>query len=211
MRMIIAIVREEKIDQVRQALIDAEITRITVSRVSGHGRSMDAEIYRGNKVMPNLVPKMKIEIAVNDAFVKITVDAIIKAARSDGEGKVGDGKIFIQPLENASASARVRPAERPYSRQSRVEQVKDPWFPAGLFFARGVHQGIAYRKIGDSPDFASRQESISCPHVSQGVALWTSALSVPMRNRHAATGAACSSIGSGLGASQSRRHTSMSG
>ena len=99
MRLIIAIVREEKIDEVRQALIDAEITRITVSRVSGHGRSMDAEIYRGNKVMPNLVPKMKIEIAVNDAFVKITVDAIIKAARSEGGGKVGDGKIFIQPLE----------------------------------------------------------------------------------------------------------------
>ena len=97
--MITAIVREEKIDEVRQALIAAEITRISVSRVSGHGRGMDAEIYRGNKVMPNLVPKMKIEIAINDDFVKITVDAIIKAARSDDGGNVGDGKIFIQPLE----------------------------------------------------------------------------------------------------------------
>ena len=98
MKMITAIIRENKLDEVRESLINAEITRITVVRVSGHGQQKDEEIYRGNKVVPNLIPKVKIEIAVNEAFVDITVDAIIKAARTNGEGKVGDGKIFITDL-----------------------------------------------------------------------------------------------------------------
>jgi nitrogen regulatory protein P-II 1 len=99
MKMITAIVREDQLDQVREALIDAEITRITISRVAGHGQQVAADIYRGKKVVPNLIPKMRLEIAVNDGFVKITCDTIIKAARSDGKGAVGDGKIFITPLE----------------------------------------------------------------------------------------------------------------
>ena len=108
MKMITAIVRESRLDQVRQALIDAEITRITVNRVTGHGRQMKEEIYRGRKVTPNLVPKVRIDIAVNEAFVDITVDAIIGAARSDG-GEIGDGKIFISPLEEC---IRIRTGER---------------------------------------------------------------------------------------------------
>jgi len=99
MKMITAIVREEKLDQVREALIEAEITRITVSRVSGHGRQMQANIYRGKKVVPNLVPKVRLTIAVNDSFVKPTCDAIISVARTETEGAIGDGKIFITPLE----------------------------------------------------------------------------------------------------------------
>jgi nitrogen regulatory protein P-II 1 len=99
MKLITAIIRENKLDHVREALIEAEITRITISRVSGHGQQVREEIYRGSKVIPNLIPKIKIEIAVNDEFVKITVDTIIKAARSNGKGEVGDGKIFITPLE----------------------------------------------------------------------------------------------------------------
>jgi len=94
--MITAIIRENKLDEVREALIENEITRITVVRVSGHGQQVTEDIYRGAKVIPNLIPKVKIEIAVNDEFVKITVDSIIKAARS---GELGDGKIFITPLE----------------------------------------------------------------------------------------------------------------
>ena len=99
MKLITAIIRENKLDHVREALIDAEISRITVSRVSGHGQQVREEIYRGRKVIPNLIPKIKLEIAVNDAFVKITVDTIIAAARSNSKGEVGDGKIYITPLE----------------------------------------------------------------------------------------------------------------
>jgi len=109
MKLITAIIRENKLDFVREALIDAEITRITVSRVSGHGRQRREEIYRGSKVVPNLIPKIKIEIAVNAEFVDITVDTIIKAARSNSAGDVGDGKIFITPLEEC---IRIRTGEK---------------------------------------------------------------------------------------------------
>ena len=101
MKLITAIIREKQLDQVREALIAAEITRITVSSVSGHGQQKQEELYRGRIITPNLVPKIRIEIAVNDDFVDVTVDTIIKAARSvEGpQGEVGDGKIFITPLE----------------------------------------------------------------------------------------------------------------
>ncbi len=111
MKLITAIIRDAQLEQVRQALINAEITRITVSRVSGHGQQQSEEWYRGQKVVPNLIPKVKIEIAVNDAFVDVTVNTIIHSARShDGlPGEVGDGKIFITPLEEC---IRIRTGER---------------------------------------------------------------------------------------------------
>jgi len=113
MKLIIAIIRSNKLDQVRESLIDAEIERITVSRASGHGRHVNKEMYRGQIVVPGLTPKIRIEIAVNDAFVKPTVDAILKAARSNGnggsDGNLGDGKIFILPLEEC---IRIRTGER---------------------------------------------------------------------------------------------------
>ena len=99
MKLITAIIRENQLDQVREALVQAEIMRITVSRVSGHGRMQQEEIYRGKKIIPNLSPNMKIEIAVNEEFVDITVNAIISAAESHEDGMLGGGKIFIQPLE----------------------------------------------------------------------------------------------------------------
>lgn len=109
MKLITAIIRESKLDQVREALIDAEITRITVSRVSGHGQQESIELYRGKKVVPNLIPKIRLDIAVNDEFVDITVNTIIKSAKADGEGEIGDGKIFITPLEEC---IRIRTEER---------------------------------------------------------------------------------------------------
>lgn len=111
MKLIIAIIRNSQLDQVRESLIAAGIERITVSRVSGHGQAMKEEYYRGSKVIPGLTPKMRIEIAVNDGFVDITVDAIIKAARTHNgqDGEVGDGKIFIMPLEEC---IRIRTGER---------------------------------------------------------------------------------------------------
>jgi nitrogen regulatory protein P-II 1 len=109
MKLITAIIRENKLDQVREALIESEITRITVSKVSGHGQQIGEEIYRGSKVIPNLIPKVRIDIGVNDAFVDITVDTIIKAARTNSKGEVGDGKIFITNLEEC---IRIRTNER---------------------------------------------------------------------------------------------------
>lgn len=100
MKLIIAIIRENQLDQVRESLIKAEIKRITVGRVSGHGRIMeDEEIYRGRKIIPNLSPNMRLEIAVNDEFVETTVNAIIEAATPNEDGWVGGGKIFVVPLE----------------------------------------------------------------------------------------------------------------
>ncbi|MFP4061044.1 MAG: P-II family nitrogen regulator [Bacteroidota bacterium] len=109
MKLITAIIRENKLDQVREALIEAEITRITVSRVSGHGQQEGEEIYRGKKIVPNLIPKIKLEIAVNAEFVDIAVDTIIKTAKTNDEGMIGDGKIFITPLEEC---IRIRTNER---------------------------------------------------------------------------------------------------
>ena len=108
MKLITAIIREEKLDQVREALIEAEITRITVSRVSGHGQQEEIEVHRGKRIVPNLLPKIRLDIAVNKEFVDITVNTIIKAAKSD-DGSVGDGKIFITPLEEC---IRIRTEER---------------------------------------------------------------------------------------------------
>lgn len=98
MKLITAIIQPDRLDPVREALLAAEITRITVSRVSGHGRGVDEEIYRGQVVMPNLIPKVRLEIACNDEFVDIAIDTITKAAKH-GDGKIGDGKIFVTPLE----------------------------------------------------------------------------------------------------------------
>ncbi len=110
MKLITAIIRERQLDKVREALIEADIKRITVSRVSGHGQQRVEEMYRGQIIVPDLIPKVKIEIAVNEAFVDITVDTILNAARTDGpDGAVGDGKIFIIPLEQC---IRIRTGER---------------------------------------------------------------------------------------------------
>lgn len=110
MKLITAIIREAQLDKVREALVAADIKRITVSRVSGHGQQRVEEMYRGQVIIPDLIPKLKIEIAVNDYFVQITVDAILMSARTNGdEGHVGDGKIFVTPLEQC---IRIRTGEK---------------------------------------------------------------------------------------------------
>ncbi len=99
MKLIIAIIRPERLDEIRQALIDAEVFRITVSRCTGHGRQQgDTEIYRGQEVTPDLQPKVRLEIAVNEDFVEPSIEAIQRGARR-GDGTTGDGKIFVMPLE----------------------------------------------------------------------------------------------------------------
>jgi len=97
MKLVTAIIRPERLDVVHEALIHAEITRITVSRCTGHGRAQDdTELYRGKEVRPDLIPKVRLDIVVNDAFVETTVNAIMGAARS---GNIGDGKIVVSPID----------------------------------------------------------------------------------------------------------------
>jgi nitrogen regulatory protein P-II 1 len=108
MKLIIAIIRPDKLEAVREALLESEITRITVSRVSGHGRAEREKIFRGQKIIPTLTSKVRMEIACNDEYVDTTVNAILKHAK-DGEGRLGDGKIFITHLEEC---IRIRTGER---------------------------------------------------------------------------------------------------
>ncbi len=99
MKLIVAIIEPDMLNKVRESLIRAEITRITVSRCTGRGRATQTYYYRGQQVAPTLHPKVRLEIACNDEFVEICVNAIMEAARHE-EGETGDGKIFILPLED---------------------------------------------------------------------------------------------------------------
>jgi len=96
MKLITAIIQPDKLDAVREALIKREIYRISVSRCTGRGRAEETDIYRGQEVAPDLIPKVRIEIACNEEFVEPAIEAILESARS---GNIGDGKIFVTPLE----------------------------------------------------------------------------------------------------------------
>jgi nitrogen regulatory protein P-II 2 len=100
MKFIIAIIRPESLDAVQAALLEKEVHLMTATDVRGCGRQMGiTETFRVGTGVVRLLPKVKLEIAVNDNFVKPTVDAILKAARSDPP-QIGDGKIFVVPLED---------------------------------------------------------------------------------------------------------------
>ncbi|HEY2216152.1 MAG TPA: P-II family nitrogen regulator [Solirubrobacteraceae bacterium] len=102
----IAIVRPEKVNDVLEALYRAEVRGISMSRVQGHGGELDrVETYRGTTVKMGLSEKVRFEVAVSDAFVQPTIDALCSGART---GEVGDGKIFVVPLEQA---VRIRTGE----------------------------------------------------------------------------------------------------
>ncbi len=97
MKLITAIIKPFKLDDVREALSDIGISGVTVTEVKGFGRQKGhTELYRGAEYVVDFLPKVKVEIAITDALVERAVDAIIKAANT---GKIGDGKIFIAPLE----------------------------------------------------------------------------------------------------------------
>ena len=110
MKLIIAIIQPDKLDSVQKALTDVEVYRLTVADVQGFGRQLGfTEVYRGHEFKVNLLKKIQIEIAVNEAFVEPTIQAIIKGGRTDPDGKIGDGKIFVLPLEEV---IRIRTGER---------------------------------------------------------------------------------------------------
>ena len=97
MKLITTVIRPDKLAEVKAALFRAGVTGITISRVSGHGGEKElVELYRASSVVLEFREKVKIEMAVSEPFVKPTIKAILASART---GEVGDGKIFVQPLE----------------------------------------------------------------------------------------------------------------
>ena len=97
MKLIIAMIQPEKLPDVKKALFDADIHKMTVTNVVGAGQQKGfTESYRGAVEEINLLKKVRIEIAINDDFVQKTIDTIISGARS---GNIGDGKILVTPLE----------------------------------------------------------------------------------------------------------------
>ena len=97
MKMIMAIIKPFKLDDVREALADAGITGITVTEVKGFGRQKGhTELYRGAEYVVDFLPKVKVEVAVSDDQVDKVTEAIVKAA---GTGKIGDGKVFVYALD----------------------------------------------------------------------------------------------------------------
>ena len=110
MKMIVAIIRPEKLEAVQEALNKRDVYLMTVSDVRGCGRQRGyTEVYRGTEYQVRLLPKLKLEIAVNDAFVEATIEAVVHSARMGETGQIGDGKIFVLPLEDC---VRIRTGER---------------------------------------------------------------------------------------------------
>jgi nitrogen regulatory protein P-II 2 len=107
MKLITAIIKPFKLDDVRQAVSEVGVQGVTVTEVRGFGRQRGhTEIYRGAEYVVEFVPKTKIEIAVEDALVDLVIEAITKSAQT---GKVGDGKIFVFDLAQV---VRIRTGER---------------------------------------------------------------------------------------------------
>src|SRR5579875_284374 len=117
MKLIIGIVRPEKANDVLEALYRAEVRGISLSRVQGHGGELErVETYRGTRVKMELSEKLRFEIAVSEPYVQPTIDALLAGART---GEVGDGKIFVVPLEQA---VRIRTGEADESAVTPVGQ-----------------------------------------------------------------------------------------
>ncbi|MDB5775842.1 MAG: glnK2 [Herbaspirillum sp.] len=106
MKQITAIIKPFKLDEVREALAEVGVTGLTVTEVKGFGRQKGhTELYRGAEYVVDFLPKVKIEVVLEAANVEAAVDAIIKSART---GKIGDGKIFVQEVEQV---VRIRTGE----------------------------------------------------------------------------------------------------
>ena len=106
MKLISAIIKPFKLDEVREALSEVGVQGMTVTEVRGFGRQKGhTELYRGAEYVVDFLPKLKVEIALDDALVELTIEAITDAART---GKIGDGKIFVVALEQV---VRIRTGE----------------------------------------------------------------------------------------------------
>jgi nitrogen regulatory protein P-II 1 len=110
MKLIIAVIQPSKLEDVKAALNEVEVVRLTIMDVQGFGRQKgQTEMYRGREITVNLLRKVQLQIAVNEAFVEPTINAIIKGGRTGEQGQIGDGKIFVLPLDDC---IRIRTGER---------------------------------------------------------------------------------------------------
>ncbi len=110
MKLIIAIIQPHRLEAVKQALTEVQVFRLTVMDVQGFGRQRGhSEVYRGHEFTVNLTRKVQLQIAVNEEFVEPTVEAIMRGGRSGETGEIGDGKIFVLPLDDC---IRIRTGER---------------------------------------------------------------------------------------------------
>ena len=109
MKLIIAIIKPDCLEAVKAALAKVEVFRLTVMDVQGFGRQRgQTAVYRGHEFQINLLRKVQLMIAVNDEFLEPTIEAVIQGGRT-GDGEIGDGKIFVLPLEDC---VRIRTGER---------------------------------------------------------------------------------------------------
>jgi nitrogen regulatory protein P-II 1 len=109
-KLIIAIIQPAKLEAVKQALTDVEVFRLTVMDVQGFGRQRGhVEVFRGHEISVNLLRKVQLQIAVNDEFVEPTIQAIVNGGRTGERGEIGDGKIFVLPMDEC---VRIRTGER---------------------------------------------------------------------------------------------------
>ena len=119
MKLVTAVIRPERVQHVKEALFQAGISGITLSRVSGHGGEQEVvEHYRGTRVMVEFHDKVEVRMAVSEPFVQAAIDAIVRGART---GEVGDGKIFVQPLERV---IRIRTGEQDVAALTPVTETK---------------------------------------------------------------------------------------
>ena len=118
MKLVVAIVRPEKLNEVLESLFHAEVRGLTINRVQGHGGETErVETYRGTSVKMELSEKVRLEIGASDHFVEPTVRAILSAART---GEVGDGKVFVLPVEKVY---RIRTGEEDQEAVTPISEV----------------------------------------------------------------------------------------
>lgn len=110
MKLIIAIVQPHRLEPIKEALTEVEVFRLTVVDCLGFGRQKGQKsLLRGQDGSIQLLRKLQLQIAVNDEFVEPTIQAILKGGRSEGAGQIGDGKIFVMPMDDC---IRIRTGER---------------------------------------------------------------------------------------------------
>ena len=110
MKLIIAIIQPDKLESVKEALSEVEVFRLTIMDCQGFGRRKgNPEIFKGEDFTLNLRRKVQLQIAVNEEFVEPTIEAISKGGKTGEQGEIGDGKIFVLPMDDC---VRIRTGER---------------------------------------------------------------------------------------------------
>ncbi|MFO0924711.1 MAG: P-II family nitrogen regulator [Pirellulales bacterium] len=110
MKLVIAIIQPSRLEAVKEALTEVEVFRLTVMDCQGYGRQKgQVGSYRGHEVSINLLRKVQLQIAVNDEFVEPTIEAVVRGAKTTEKGQIGDGKIFVIPMDEC---IRIRTGER---------------------------------------------------------------------------------------------------